>query len=162
MFSSLVRKYFKHLFELNFEFTYQELIKEINTRNLSETFKKILLRFFDRSLVLEFSGNQIQKTEFRALIGEFKLILFLTAKEPLNIDDPELKPKNHTKLDRLYHEIAQAESYLRNNQIDEASTLYKKLHSGFDKLDHDHKQKIHSFVERLYHEINLKRHEMDN
>ncbi|MEM2131206.1 MAG: Ig-like domain-containing protein, partial [Candidatus Woesearchaeota archaeon] len=47
--SQVIRRYFKTLFNLRYEFTYEELIKEINSRKVSQTFKNVFINFFDKS-----------------------------------------------------------------------------------------------------------------
>ncbi|MFH2020755.1 MAG: hypothetical protein ABIJ34_05035 [archaeon] len=161
LFSQLVRKYFKSIFEMKYEFTYEEMIKELNSRNISETYKKVLKYFFLRSTEMEYSGNSVQKDEVRSMISEFRTILSLSSKEPLHIED---KTGSHSKLlllDMMFLELSKAESALRSKKLNDAFANYLSLYEKYQKLKENDKLKVHGFLTRLYEEIRLAREEYD-
>ncbi len=157
LFSALVRKYFKSLFDLGYEFTYQEIMNEINSKNISDTYKSVLRNFFERSLEVEFSGRSLSRSEMGAMISEFKQILSLTSREPLKTDDAQIKNKSKNKIDRMFLQVASAESQLRHGELNKAYDIYVELRKDFEELKPKDKEKLHGFLSRLYEEIRLAR-----
>lgn len=158
LFSDAMRRYFRNLLDLNYEFTYEELIEEITNRNLSSVFKKVLEDFFNRSLEMEYSGKSVSKEELKAMISEFKVILSMTSQEPLKTQ--ELIPgKKLGKLDSMFSKITGAEEALRKKNMNKAYELYLEIHNEFNTLNDDEKKKLHGFISRLYYEIRLAREE---
>ena len=162
LFSMLVRRYFKSLFELGYEFTYQEIMKELKLVNISPTFKSVLKNFFERSLEIEFSGNSSSYQEMTAMVSEFKHILSLTSKEPLKTNEKEIKAKlKSTKVDKMFINITNAESNSRKMELNKAFDIYLKLRKDFENLEFKDKQKLYDFISRLYEEIKLAREKFD-
>ena len=158
LFSALVRKYFKNLFELGYEFTYQEIMNELRSRNISPTFKSVLKNFFERSLEVEFSGVATSRAEMSAMVSEFKEVLSLTSKEPLKTDERiNIGKGKMTKVDIMFLDVAKAESHLRRNELNLAYGLYVNLHKKFNELSDRDKKRLHGFISRLYEEVKLAR-----
>ena len=159
MFSMLVRKYFKNLFDLGYEFTYEEITKEIDTRKISHTFKLVLKKFFERSMEIEFSGKSVTTPEMRAMISEFKAILSITCKDPLKTKEKltVTGSKQMNIIGKLFNEISEAEYALRNKDLNTAHSIYLTIHSEFKLLDKEEKIRLHGFISRLYEEIKLAR-----
>jgi hypothetical protein len=158
LFSIVVRKYFKSLFDLKYEFTYEELMNEIDSRKLSPTFKSVMKKFFERSIEMDFSGKTVSEQELRAMLSEFKQIVSFTSEEPLLEDKKaktQTKPRN--KVDALFANITEAESCLRRQDLNSAYFKYVAISHDFNSLSSEDKQKLHGFISRLYEEIKLAR-----
>ncbi|MEM2131270.1 MAG: hypothetical protein QXR96_01985, partial [Candidatus Woesearchaeota archaeon] len=169
--SQVIRRYFKTLFNLRYEFTYEELIKEINSRKVSQTFKNVFINFFEKSTEIEFSGKSISKEEFKAFLSEFKQIVLLTSslekqREEAEKNNTEIYKEKTTKEDKInlkdiYNKINSAENLLIQKNINEAYFLYLRIINDYKLLDYDEKKKIYGFIERLYQEIKLAREEFE-
>jgi len=161
LFSTTVRRYFKNLLGLKYEFTYDELIHEINSRDISPTMKSVLKKFFDRSLELEFSGKNVSKQELKAMISEFKQIVAHTSEEPLKTDEKEATDKKGkkelTQVDKMFVKISEAETVLRRGDINSAYFKYMRVVHEYKLLPVKEKEKLHGFISRLYEEIKLAR-----
>ena len=152
MLSTLIRRYFKNLFGIEYEFTYEELIIEIGSRDQTTAFKSVLKKFFDSSMDMEFSGKKVQKTMFKNLISEFKAILSITSIEPLNF--PEIDANS---LDKIYLEISKAEQALRHNNSNKAYNIYVNFHNNFNSMDKRIQKQIHSYLTILFEDIHFAR-----
>jgi len=160
MFSALARKYFKNLFNLEYEFTYEEIMEEINSKDISPVFKSVLQNFFERSIELEFSGKTVSKQEIGAMIAEFRHILSITSKKPIKTSEKETKgieQQNLTKMDGMFMAISDAEYSLRKKDINTAYNIYMAILKKFNELEGKDQERLHGFVSRLYEELNLAR-----
>jgi hypothetical protein len=161
LFSAIVRKFFKSLLKLKYEFTYEELIKEISSRSIAPTFKKVLQEFFERTNDVEFSGKVVSVEEMRAMISEFKNMLSMTTLEPLKVEEMKIDLSKGSNVDKIYMMISGAESALQRKNLNSAYELYMRIHSAFGALKPDEMKKVHGFVTRLYEEIRLSREEYE-
>ncbi|MEM3374547.1 MAG: hypothetical protein QXE31_04985, partial [Candidatus Woesearchaeota archaeon] len=161
MLANIIRRYFKSLFNLRYEFTYEELIDEIKSRRISDTFKSVLINFFERSTEIEFSGKSVSKEEFRAMLSEFKQIVALTSEKELVEKESKVINNPLTKLDEMFFKINQAEILLRQRKINEAYFIYLRLINEYKLLQQSDKRKIHGFIARLYEEIKLAREQYE-
>ena len=158
LYSTIVRRYFKNLFDLGYEFTYDELITEIRKRTLNEMLQGVLIGFFNRSLELEFSGKSVSKPELKAMISEFKQLVSYTSHEPYLQEEKAKKQKEKlNKIDTMFMKISEAESLLRRQDLNGAYFIYRRLVADFKLLSESDKKKLHGFVARLYDEIRLAR-----
>ncbi len=162
LFSAIVRRYFKSLLDMRYEFTYEELMNEIKTRNISSTFKTVLVNFFERSTEMEFSGKSVSKQEFMAMISEFKQILSFTSEQPLLEEEKQAAKTKKTglnKLDNVFLKISEAEALLRKKDLNSAYLKYLNIVSDIKALSDKEKKRVEGFVSRVYDEINLAREE---
>jgi hypothetical protein len=153
LFVTLIRRFFKELFSLKYEFTYEELKKEIESTKISQTFKKVLFRFFDRGLEIEYSGKNVSKEEMLAMISEFKAILGLTSEEPVKSKEIVKDDKRISGTELIFALIRDAESSIMEGDLATALELYNNISAKFHGLNYEDKKKIHSFIVRLYEEI---------
>jgi hypothetical protein len=161
LFSTIVRRYFKSLFKLKYEFTYEELINEIELQNISPTFKSVLKKFFIRSTEMEFSGKKVSREELRAMISELKQIVSLTSEEPLLAEEEIRKKEKATKLEMMFLKISEAESSLRKIDLNDAYFKYLRLVHDYKDFTGEERLKLHDFIARLYDEIKLAREKYD-
>jgi hypothetical protein len=161
LFSTIVRRYFKSLFKLKYEFTYEELIDEIELQNISPTFKSVLKKFFIRSTEMEFSGKNVSREELMAMISELKQIVSLTSEEPLLAEEEIRKKEKASKLEMMFLKISQAESSLRRMDLNDAYFKYLRLVHDYKEFTGDERLKLHDFIARLYDETKLAREKYD-
>ncbi|NTV24383.1 MAG: hypothetical protein HGA85_08535, partial [Nanoarchaeota archaeon] len=162
MFSSIVRRFFKSLLKLAYEFTYEELMAEIEAKQISPTFKSVLRKFFTRSTEIEFSGKAVTRLEMRAMISEFKQIVSFTSEHPFVEEDKKAElEKQMTKTDEMFTKIAQAEYSLRKGDINDAYFKYMAIVYDYKLLADKDRQRVNSFIARLYEEIKLAREKYD-
>jgi len=162
MFSIIVRKYFKSLFNLKYEFTYEELMKELEAKKVNPTFKEVLTKFFNRSIEIEFSGKSVSVQELEAMIAEFKQILSYTSATPLIEQEVKKERKEHlSHTDMMFSKISEAESMLIKEDLNNAFYLYKKLVHEFKQIPEQDKTRVQEFLSRLYQEMRLARERYD-
>ncbi len=82
VFLRLMKEYFKIVFFIRGEFTYEDLIEKIDKTNLDEQFKLNLKSFIKLLLHLGYSKEKIPKNKLKSLIGDAKGIVTQLHKEP--------------------------------------------------------------------------------
>ncbi|MBN2423091.1 hypothetical protein JXB41_07755 [Candidatus Woesearchaeota archaeon] len=159
-FSGIVREYFRNLFNFDHEFTYEELIDEIKTKEISKNIKDMLLGFFTTTTEIEFGGKKIEKAELYTLVSEFIEIIKLTSisaappEKDIKSDKEFLeKVKSKKKSDEIFLEISEAHLALRKNKINEAYSSYMKVINDYQTLSGEDKKRTNKFIKRLYEEI---------
>lgn len=164
-FSVMIREFFKKQFNIEYEFTYEELGKELNLRKLDRTLVHVLSSFFKRITEIEFGGGAITKDELRVLIIETREIIELTTeKSPEKITKEkggrverkiEQRKIKASGLKRIYILISEAEIYLRVDEVKKAKLLYYDVIKTYNKLSPAKKKRVYELVKRVYDEIKL-------
>jgi len=155
-FSRIVREYFKDILNLQYEFTYDELLKEIKKKGLNPEIESLLVDFFNRATKIEFAGHKLRRRELQSLINEAKEIVHLTSKEE---EDKKLKliqiPKEIKDVDKVFIAITNIEKLLSRNDIKRAMKLYLKTLDAYNDLKEKDKDIIYPVLKRLYKELKL-------
>jgi hypothetical protein len=153
--SAVTRQFFKLLLKLDYEFTYEELKKEILSRNIEASLKGIVMSFFSRVTEMEYGNYSISKAELQSLVDELREIVKLTTKiteaqTVINPNRKEIRESNET-----FGLISEALEALRKDDLDSAKAKYKNIMLLYKRLPDDEKKKIYVAVKRLLDEINL-------
>ncbi len=175
-FSVIIREFFRQQFNIEYEFTYEELEKEFKTKKLKPALAHVLGSFFKRITQIEFGGGALTKDELKALIVEIREIIELTAentgekimkeegKEEITGERIEKKKERKkmevikikgTGLKRIYAMISQAGIYLREGEGKKSKMLYYDVMKTYNKLSDKEKKKVYDAIKRLYDEIKL-------
>ncbi len=160
-FSVIIREFFKRHFNIEYEFTYEELEKELGIKKIDPRLAHVISSFFKRVTQIEFGGGHLTKDELRALIVETReLIELTTEKEPGKVIEKE-KPEHKiitvkaTGLKRVFVLISEAEIYLREGEVKKAKMLYYDIMKGYNRLSSAKKKNVYEAIKRLYDEIKL-------
>jgi hypothetical protein len=161
-FSKIIKKYFKDLFKVGYEFTNEELIKEMKLKKLEPELEKILIELFTKSSEIEYARYNISKTELQTLIDEAREIVNLTSledknkenkqKEEINLEekDPKLN-----EVEKMLVSVSNSQKLLQNNKTQESMKLYMDLLDSYNKLPEKDKSTMYPHLSRLYGEIKL-------
>ncbi len=155
-FSRIVREYFKYILNIDYEFTYNELLNEMKKKDINSEIEGLLVEFFKRATHVEFAGHKIRRRELQSLINEAKEVVHLTSKE---------EPKKRLKLiempgkikdiDKVFIAITNIEKLLERNDIGRAMKLYLKILNAYNKLEERDKNSVYPLLSRLYKELKL-------
>ncbi len=155
-FSRIVREYFKDILNLEYEFTYDELLREIKKKNVNPEIESLLVEFFNRATKIEFAGHKLRRRELQSLINEAKEIVHLTSKEE---EKKKLRliqiPKEIKDVDKVFVAITNIEKLLSRNNVKMAMRLYLKTLDAYNDLEEKDKDIIYPVLKRLYKELKM-------
>jgi len=157
MFTKIIRQYFRTLFNINYEFTYEELLQEMQKEHIDPRLQKILSSFFKKIPEIEFGGSSFTKAELGSLMHEMRQIVNLVSGTQVAQHAVRHIPKKITGkgLPKIYHLVTQCEMHLRMGEVRDAAKLYAVLKREYDLLPETDKQRAYDQVMRLFDEIKL-------
>jgi hypothetical protein len=157
-----IRKYFKDIFQIDYEFSYEELIRELSRENIDPSLKMILASFFKKVSDIRFSGQDFSQVELQSLIDEARSIVRMTSKPTEDERQAELVSKKMKEqsmklfgLDKIFSLISRAQLSVVKNDIAAAKNSYFKLIQEYNALPIARKEKVYDSIRRLYEEIKL-------
>jgi hypothetical protein len=161
-FFNSIRKFFKDLFHLDYEYSYEELMNELSQEQMEHTTKMILASFFKKVSELNFSGGDVSVLELESLIEEARSIIDLTTEKTAEEKSTEQK-SNQIKqlllkaegLDKIFSLIAKAQQSLLYHGSENAKQSYLRIIDEYNKLPLIKKEKVYESIKRLYDEIKL-------
>ena len=155
-FSRIVREYFKYILNIDYEFTYNELLDELKKKGINPDIESLLIEFFKRATRVEFAGHRIRRRELQSLINEAKEVVHLTSKEEpkkrLKLIEIPIKIKD---IDKVFIAITNIEKLLERNDIERAMKLYLRILNAYNKLEERDKDSVYPLLSRLYKELKL-------
>ena len=158
--SGVVREYFKAILGLDFEFTYEELVTQLQEQHVLDVLQDILQAFFNRSSELEFSGKPVTPNVLQALINEVRELVYQTAvltqqdykeldKDLTFRDIPEAVPQQ----DRFYLLLSQAQIAVQFGRIKSAQQLYALLQHLYQNAPEQMQALWYQDLHRFYLEL---------
>jgi len=161
-FFQATRRFFKDLFKLDYEFSYEELMKELTKEKMDHSLKMILISFFKKISDIRFGGHEVSKTELKSLIDEARLIVNMTTQktEEEKIEERKVEQEKVTLykaegLDKIFGLISRAQNALTAHNKEKAKQCYFKIIHEYNVLPLSKKEKVYESVRRLYEEIKL-------
>jgi hypothetical protein len=160
----IIRDYFKESLQLDFEFTYEELVKALQVNKLNPLLSKIMQQFFTRISVLEFSGIAIAPVTLATLIQETRELVYQTA--VLTVDDLKEREKDLVlreiapstpSMDRGYLLLSQVHLALEFGKLEVAAALYTVLNDWYNAAPKQEQAAIYQDMARVYDEYMLAR-----
>jgi len=153
--SSLFRETIMKTLNLNFEFTHQELISELNKASIDDKLKQRILKFSSSIESKKFAKERIEKHEYEKMLNELtKLTLILYHKaieQEIGIIEEKIKRKKTIKnVNKLLINIS---SSLNKNDLKGAVSNYKKLRTIYSKLPTELKKKYYKRIISLYERL---------
>ena len=153
--SSLFRETIMKTLNLNFEFTHQELVSELNKASIDDKLKQRILKFSSSIESKKFAKESIEKHEYEKMLNELtKLTLILYHKaieQEIGIIEEKIKRKKTVKnVNKLLINIS---SSLNKNDLKGAVSNYKKLRTIYSKLPTELKKKYYKRIISLYERL---------
>lgn len=169
-FNNLTKNFFSDLLGMNYEFTDQELIKELHKK------RKGLIQFANDLAHLKYSGTEITKEHMTKLLDEFKAIVKTHAKEsqerkakkPLSTIDFLIKQdkkifenikkyikflKTENRKKQIKNLLDEERSILKNN-IKTIKKTYNQILDYYTQLSPSDRAKIYPELMEFYQNIN--------
>ncbi|MEA3378064.1 MAG: hypothetical protein U9Q69_00335 [Nanoarchaeota archaeon] len=169
-FNSISKDFFSDLLGMNYEFTDQELIDELQKK------RKSLVNFASKLAHLKYSGHEISKKEIIALLDEFKDIVKTHAKKShkqKSITPKSLKEKLIEQDKKIFENIKDYIKFLKKENrrqqiqdlLDEERVIlkenirtikrtYNKILDYYVQLSPRDRAKIYPELMEFYHNIN--------
>lgn len=152
--SQITREFFKVLFSLNYEFTYEELRNEMAARKIDPELQTSILSFFKRISEIEYGGYELSQFELRSLLNELRRIVTSAA----GLYQKQLKQKQYydiasMKGSEVFDMIMGAVKAINSNDLDTSKQLYRSIIGAYKKLPDNEKKKVYTPIKRLYDEI---------
>jgi len=145
LFSELMRTYFKSLFNLGYEFTYEEILNEIETRKINNVLRKILSDFFYNTLELEFSGKTLEEENLKEIMDEFKKILSYTS--------PKQDAEVENKLEYVSKRIRESREMIEQGNLNDAYFEYLGVLDEYNKLGIKEREEVELSLSVLYDKL---------
>jgi len=163
-FVRIVRDFLSDLLKIEYEFTYEELCKEIEKHKISTPLRIVLITFFKKISEISYKGYKITKPELRELINEARIIIKLGSEEYLEGKTKEefkkngLKEKQKIKKEsklmlEIYKDLIKAKRSIKELDIDSAKLAYIRIKELYEELPIKEKKKIYKKIVLLYNQI---------
>ncbi|MFH1511642.1 MAG: hypothetical protein ABIF10_08185 [Candidatus Woesearchaeota archaeon] len=149
--ASISRQFFKFLLKVDYEFTYEELNREITSLKLDQNLQGIISSFFRRVGEIEYASYEVSKHELQSLADELREIIVLSTN--VSVKSPVTKGVENSS--NIYSMISDGLSALQRKDIDAATSQYKLIIQKYKQMPDSEKKNIYIAVMRLLDEINL-------
>jgi len=124
----LVKNFFKRYLNLEYEFTYEELLNELTKIFIEEEVREVLEEFLEEVSFIEFSDEHFSTEELKELIKVFALIID-------NLIPEEIKGPEGEILERIKKEKESLKIKKEERIKEEKSNQYKKNQKGVLLMD---------------------------
>ena len=150
-FLDLMKTFFKGLFQTQYEFTYEELMKAVEKEKITVTLKIVLITFLKKLSDFEYAAIQMDRQKMQNLIGEAKVLVDLTTRRALSAGSEKKKRKSAiSEANRLVSETNRA---LSKGSAETAVNFYKSLIEAYNQMDNEKKAKVYDKIVELHKNI---------
>ncbi len=169
-FFHIVRLFFAGLFKIKYEFTFEELSKELGKRRIDKNLEERTLFFLKKLSVVEYSNEKLPDSELKKLLNDFlKLFEKFTFDEPkfketklnkilmfLRLKRPAIQKKEH--LEKQGPSLTSKHPILSKLKLTSNKRKLEKVHNllikAFDLLDNNKIQKSMKLYVKIKEEYN--------
>ena len=167
-FVRIIRDFLSDLLKIEYEFTYEELCKEIEKHKISMVLRIMLITFFKKISEISYKGYKMKKQELKELINEARIIIKLGSEEYLEekkekeeFKKKELKEEQKIKKEsklilEIYKELIKAKNCIKDKDIDSAKLAYIRVKELYEELPVKDKRKLYKKIVWLYNKIKEK------
>ncbi len=161
----IVRDFLSDLLKIDYEFTYEELCKEIEKHEISTPLRIIIITFFKKISEISYKGYKMKKPELKELISEARIIVKFGSEEYLDgrtekkgFKEKGLKEKRNIKKESklmldIYKDLIKAKKSIRESDMDSAKLAYIRIKEFYKELPVKEKKKIYKKIVLLYNQI---------
>ncbi|MGB9749141.1 MAG: hypothetical protein ACP5OZ_01070 [Candidatus Woesearchaeota archaeon] len=153
---SIFRKLISESLEINYEFTTQELEKEMAASELKQDLKQRILNFSSLVESKIFSNEKMGIKEYEASVNELRglvedILTPIIAEEIKFLEEEMKRRKFVSEIKKLIRDI---QSDFKENKTESAEAKYSKLKRLYSKLPLNLKKKYYSIIIKLYEQLN--------
>ncbi|MFH1248574.1 MAG: hypothetical protein V1660_00285 [archaeon] len=169
--SKITKNFFKELLGLKYEFTYNELVKELKNKGK----RKELIEISERFSQMKYGEEKVSKEELIGFADELERIL---KREKRNKEENELglskafqqkkgvfrnlsayframqEDKNEKERKNKILELMKEEEYALQKDMDIAKDIYHKLLQSYYRLPPDERKEVYEKLTKFYNNIN--------
>lgn len=165
---NITKSFFKELLELDYEFTHEELMEELQKIYLEKKHHEKLKLFITKVGMIEYTDKKFSEKELDKLLTELETIIDILIKHHSNTPwlvkfiaklgmhskkKPELK-KNTTEAKEQLFRLLNAVEQEGNEQ--KAKELYSKSLQFYNNLSKEEKQNYYERLMKTYNKLNKK------
>ena len=167
-FVRIIRDFLSGLLKIEYEFTYEELCKEIGKHEISMPLRIMIVTFFKKISEISYKGYKMKKPELKELISEARMIVKFGSEEYVEgkTEKEEFKkerPKEKQKIKKeskiileIYKELIKAKNSIKKRDIDSAKLAYIRIKEFYEELPVKEKRNIYKKIVVLYNKIKEK------
>ena len=154
--SNTFKDLLKNILNIKYEFTHEELMKEVKESKVKPGLKGIIKSFSEDMSKVKYSGYKLSKEESRSLLSEMKAITHLSTKKIGETKiAKETKPKPKNKFEQLSYHLSEAFEALLQENISKAKELYTKINKLKKGLEPEEMEMFENQIKRLEKEIKI-------
>ncbi len=160
-FYDIIRTFFAKLFKIKYQYTYEELQREIERKKIDPRYKKRIERFIKKLTYIEYSNIRITNERLKELINEFKYLV----KKLTIVEKPEEKVVSK-KLDKLLKKIVDKAKIFKklelkkpaepNKIIKDINLLLKEGKKAINNTERVRAEEIYKKIDNLYRKLSFR------
>ena len=148
--STTFKELLKKALGIKYEFTHEELMKELKEAKIEPGLREIIKSFSEDMSKVKYSGYKLTKEESKSLLNEMKAITHLSTKKIGEIKiAKEVKPTPKNKVEEFSYNISEAFGALVEDNISKVEELYHKASKLKKGLEPEEKGMLESQIKRL-------------
>ena len=154
----VARGYYMRAFDLEFEFSSDELVEQLST--VQESLAELLVQFFSRVQEVEFSKKPVRESLVDTLVGEVEQLVYQTSvlsveemrlfEEPLELAEAE---DGASWFDQMLVVLSNAQRAVASGRPILGRQLYAQAHSLYGELSASEQQAVHPELYRLFNAL---------
>ncbi|MBW2971038.1 hypothetical protein KY320_02660, partial [Candidatus Woesearchaeota archaeon] len=154
--NTLMRDYFKIVLKIEYEFTWEELLKEINKQKIPTLLKTNLRNFIRKLIALQYGKSQTEKNNVMKLVKEARQIVELLA---VNLPKEEVlitrkaDAEHKSKLPMFYKLSMAATKHLADSDHKQAADAFNQALKIFNTMSKKEKGAARDKITKLREEI---------
>jgi len=173
-FFHIVRLFFAGLFKIKYEFTFEELNKELERKRIDKSLKEKIIFFLKKLSVVEYSDEILPESELKRLLNDFlklfekltfneqkvketrldKILRFLGIKKPL-MQKKEVRKKQNALLILIQFILSKLKISLGKSKLEQ---VHNMLIKALDMLDNNKIQKskqLYVKIKEKYNQLSI-------
>jgi len=173
-FFHIVKLFFAELFKIKYEFTFEELNKELERKRIDENLKERITFFLKKVSVVEYSNETLSEKELKKLLSDFlklfekltfneekvketrlcKILRFLRVKRIL-IHKKENGKKQNALLDLMKSILSKLKINIEKNRLEQIHDMLIKAFDMLDNNDIKSSKQLYIKIKEKYNYLNI-------
>ncbi len=148
----VLRHFFKEIFEVKYEFTFEELMTEVAKRNMPRLLIAVLAEFLKQLILLEYGKRKITKEQLQSSVVKAKQIVELVIRY-VPMDYQTRKAEKYKDILQIYKLSIQIRRYISRKELDRAKFVYYKVLNLYNKLSNTKKAQVYENISKLQKDL---------
>ena len=154
---SIIKTFIKEYFNIGYEFTSEDLSRELSSRRLNKSLIKVLVSYFNQVHYVVYGGYSVSLVELRTLVHEAKSIISVISGISLGASSyTRININQQNKLHLMHNKIRLSLDYLAKKELKKSKAVYIGILREYERLSANKKKKIREYIFRLYNLISFR------